>query len=199
MNWFKVFWRGIYVNLQQIHIGQREAQKVSHMMFILYIYIYKIYFRAFFSKSTTKKFPYLIFFLLLLLESYKSFRILEVHLVHGYWSPDNNWGVAFLVSSSMAKTCRIPQTPLLLLFLALLLIASFTYALSLDFSSPKTSRTLLQTHEQHHSTMNLIHQTYTSSTHSAAAAVSATRKHREFEMAAHEVPSGPNPISNRWW
>lgn len=110
----------------------------------------------------------------------------------------------------MAKTfCRIPQAPLL--FLALLLIASF-YVLSLDFSvifdgehdvffssHPKRSRTLLQTHEeveqQRYSTMNLIHQDQTdTSTHAAAG---ATRKEREFGMAAHEVPSGPNPISNR--
>lgn len=106
----------------------------------------------------------------------------------------------------MAKTCKnYSQTPLFF-FLAIFLISSFyifqehgniisSSAATKILSSSR--RALLQIpynyKEKKFTAMknDLLHQDPTTS----------TRKERhddEFQMAAHEVPSGPNPESNRW-
>ncbi|PSR98366.1 TDIFp like [Actinidia chinensis var. chinensis] len=74
------------------------------------------------------------------------------------------------------------KSKFLLLLVGLLLIVPPLFARPLDYSS-SPNRVLLDS-----PTMNSF---------SSSTTTTSTTRNRQFEVAAHEVPSGPNPESNR--
>ncbi|XP_010435308.1 PREDICTED: CLAVATA3/ESR (CLE)-related protein 44-like [Camelina sativa] len=90
---------------------------------------------------------------------------------------------------------------IIIIFLAFLLLISPTSSIShhLHESSPKNSmspskRFLLQPSTPSSSTMSLRPTAH--SQRSRTSSTSTRKRRREFGAEAHEVPSGPNPISN---
>ncbi|KAL3507349.1 hypothetical protein ACH5RR_032731 [Cinchona calisaya] len=106
----------------------------------------------------------------------------------------------------MEKSCKrsaiqsFKNSKALLLLLSLLLISSLYYVhCSLDFSvtcepsSAQNGRALLEINPPNKQSTVKIHEEQ----HNNNPTASSTTKDRQFGMAAHEVPSGPNPESNR--
>ena len=122
-------------------------------------------------------------------------------------------------SSNRSALQTFKNSQALLLLLAVFLIASLCYVHSLDFSvtcgasSAKKGRALLEVNPTNKQSTMKIHQDQThfipTTTATSAASTPArpatgsdvppatASKDRQFRMAAHNVPSGPNPESNK--
>ncbi|KAF8388390.1 hypothetical protein HHK36_027057 [Tetracentron sinense] len=102
-----------------------------------------------------------------------------------------------MAAAARTSCCKIStKSQALFLFFGILLIV-LLFALPADqlkmsmASSLQTGRRLLDSSTASQSTMNL-HPQQTKNTHTPSSSTS-----RQFEAGAHEVPSGPNPISNK--
>ncbi|XP_038704845.1 CLAVATA3/ESR (CLE)-related protein TDIF [Tripterygium wilfordii] len=102
-------------------------------------------------------------------------------------------------SSSSSETSTKSNTPLLFLLLLLLVFVLLTISPKSNPINPTNSNTLrrrlLSEHPSESSSPTTASTMKLHPKHDATTAQKS--RSREFGAAAHEVPSGPNPISNR--
>ncbi|CAA7023954.1 unnamed protein product [Microthlaspi erraticum] len=108
--------------------------------------------------------------------------------------------MATSIDQTITKSLH-PNQAITLIFLAFLLLISPTSPMThhLHESSPKNTmapsdRFLLEPPSPSSSTMKLRPTAHTRRSRTSSS--SSERRRREFGAEAHEVPSGPNPISN---
>uniref|UniRef100_A0A2P2PTH2 Uncharacterized protein n=1 Tax=Rhizophora mucronata TaxID=61149 RepID=A0A2P2PTH2_RHIMU len=118
----------------------------------------------------------------------------------GGWFLFSNCMATPKAHSTVTETCTKSRHFFLLfalLFILLLLITNPTNTIkdpsNMAPSSISIKRLLLESSESASTTMNL-HPNQPQNTHTSSS--SSKSKHKEFGVQAHEVPSGPNPISN---
>lgn len=138
-------------------------------------------------------------------------------LVHGYWSPLGNWGVLFFIFKlyCMAKT-KTPSSSSSSSYSSLSPIDTSTKSnpfllfLSLIFIFLLLARPTDQIRHSNRVSEPVSQILAASAASSSSSTTTSsfqpkTAQHgkktvpsKEFESSEHEVPSGPNPISNRW-
>lgn len=99
-----------------------------------------------------------------------------------YWGLVNSTGFSFMALAS--KSTVVSESHAMLLFLGLLLVASL-------LAGPIDSKKLIPSSQ----TTTGLQPSH--STSAAAATFSGSDSGQQFKEAAHEVPSGPNPESNK--
>lgn len=121
-------------------------------------------------------------------------------MVNGYCFLVQYWGVDFLAHMFMAKPSSKSHALLLLLVLVLLSLV-LPSSLSKNTSPshnyfPTRKESSSMSYSSHMMMRRLNDKRETTDLHNSPSSKKKTRDF--FRAAAHEVPSGPNPESNRW-